>query len=85
MNDLQNEVKMLGAMDHPNIVRLFEFYDEKFNFALITEIVPGGEVIDQIKKRGSYKEEEAINLLKTLLQTVSFFHGKGIVHRDLKP
>jgi calcium-dependent protein kinase len=46
MDDFLNEVDVLAEMDHPNIIKLFEFYDEDDRFALITEMSTGGELID---------------------------------------
>jgi calcium-dependent protein kinase len=38
------EVTVLAEMDHPNIVRINDFYDEKYNYCIVTEIVSGGEL-----------------------------------------
>jgi serine/threonine protein kinase len=50
---------MLAAMDHPNIVRLFAFYDEPQYYCLVTEVCPGGELFDAIIAAGSFKETDA--------------------------
>jgi len=72
-------------MDHPNIVRLHEFYDEKNVYCLVQEIVTGGELFDHILKQKLFSEGNARVLVKRLLSAINYCHCKGIVHRDLKP
>jgi calcium-dependent protein kinase len=43
-----NEVAVLRAIDHPNVLKLFEFYQDAKNFYLITEFCSGGELFDRI-------------------------------------
>jgi calcium-dependent protein kinase len=47
---IMHEVKILSEMDHPNIVRLYEFYDEPKNYCLVQELCTGGELFDAIIK-----------------------------------
>jgi serine/threonine protein kinase len=42
------EVNMLAKMDHPNIVKLYNFYDEPAYYCLVQEVCPGGELFDAI-------------------------------------
>ena len=44
--DLINEMKTLGSMDHPNIVQLFEVFQDEKHFSLVTELCKGGELFD---------------------------------------
>lgn len=82
---IMNEVAVLGQMDHPNIVRLYEFYEEANVYCIVQEICTGGELFDQIIKTGRFKENKARVLIKRLLSVINYCHQKGIVHRDLKP
>lgn len=50
MESLVNEIEILKQLDHPNIVKIFEFYQDKLNFYLITEFISGGELFDKILK-----------------------------------
>jgi calcium-dependent protein kinase len=43
-----NEVKILRSMDHPNILQIFEFFNDNKNFHLVTELLLGGELFDYI-------------------------------------
>ncbi len=79
------EVEILTKLIHPNIMQIFEFYEDKKNFYIITEICEGGELFDQVVKKGSFTENEAANVLKQILSAVNYIHSNNIVHRDLKP
>ena len=47
--------------------------------------VTGGELFDRIVEKGSYSERDASDLIRQVLEAVSYLHSLGIVHRDLKP
>jgi calcium-dependent protein kinase len=79
------EVEILKKLTHPNIMQIFEFYEDKKNFYIITEICEGGELFDQIVKKGSFTEDEAAMVIKQILSAVNYIHSNNIVHRDLKP
>ena len=72
-------------MDHPNIVRLYEFYDEPNYYCLVQEVCSGGELFDAIIKSGKFRESTARILIKSMLSCINYCHSKGVVHRDLKP
>ena len=79
------EIDILKTMDHPNIVRLFEVYQDPKRYFIVTEHCSGGELFDQIIKRPYYSERDAAVILKQVLSAVSYCHSMKIVHRDLKP
>jgi calcium-dependent protein kinase len=61
---LKSEVQILGKLDHPNIIKLYEFYDEKDNFVLITEVIEGGELLGILGKNNKLTEKRAANLIE---------------------
>jgi len=79
------EVEILKKLIHPNIMQIFEFYEDKKNFYIITEFCDGGELFDKIVEKGQLSEADAANIMKQLLSAVSYIHSNQIVHRDLKP
>jgi len=85
MNDIQREIEVMSMLDHPNVVKLFEIYDEPKKMMLVMELVTGGELFDRIVSKGSYTEKDAAEVMKTLCQALSYMHAKKVVHRDLKP
>jgi calcium-dependent protein kinase len=79
------EVEILKKLIHPNIMQIFEFYEDKKNFYIITEICDGGELFEQIVNKGAFNETECANVIKQILSAVNYIHLNSIVHRDLKP
>lgn len=84
-DSLENEIKVLRRLDHPNVVTLFEAYESKHSVYLVMQLVTGGELFDRIVEKGSYTEKDAADLIKQVLDAVAYMHREGVVHRDLKP
>jgi calcium-dependent protein kinase len=80
-----NEVDILRRADHPNIIRLYEFYEDDRHYHLVTEYVAGGELFDFIIKSKMLSEAIAANFMRQILSAVAYCHEQNIVHRDLKP
>lgn len=82
---LQRELEILKTLDHPNIVKFYETYqDEKF-FHFVMEYCSGGELLERISDVGFLNEKEAASIMKKIFSAVKYLHEHGIVHRDLKP
>ena len=64
LKSLMDEINILKQMDHPNIVKLYEFYQDKENFYIITELLSGGALIDELKKGHYFTEEETAKVMK---------------------
>ncbi|CAD8141750.1 unnamed protein product [Paramecium pentaurelia] len=82
---LLEETNILMDIDHPNIVKLYEMYQDDNSYYLISEYCDGGELFEKIKFVQTLTEKEIANYMKQILTAVAYCHSKGIVHRDLKP
>jgi calcium/calmodulin-dependent protein kinase I len=82
---LKREIYIMKKVDHPNILKLFEVFEDDDYFFLVLELVEGLELFDKIVDRGNYSEKDAANIVKQILEAVKYLHEEGIVHRDLKP
>ena len=87
---LREEITILRDMDHPNIIKLYESFEDHRNIYLILELCTGGELFDRIiakssSPEGHYSEHDAASIIKSILEAISYCHSLGIVHRDLKP
>ena len=79
------EVDILARLSHPNIMQIYEFYDDNTNFYIVSEFCQGGELFDCITDKGVFTEKEACNLLKQIVSGICYSHENKVVHRDLKP
>jgi len=81
-----DEIDNLMLLNHPNILKLFEYYyDEKENIYIITEYIRGEELFNKIQEKGKFSEEDTAIIIKSVLQAITYCHSCGIIHRDLKP
>lgn len=82
---LQREINVLAFLNHPNIVRLHDFFEDSENYYLVMDLCPGGELQEYIMKNGKVKEETAALLFQQIVSAIAYCHSSGIVHRDIKP
>ena len=75
----------MKTLDHPNIVKFYETYqDDKF-FHLVMEYCSGGELLERIVEDGQLREGEAAIIMRKAFSAVKYLHDRGVCHRDLKP
>ena len=78
-------MNILSQIDHPNVMNVFEFWEDKINFFIVTELCTGGELFDRIVESGCFNEQMACSTMKALISAIVYCHKYNIVHRDLKP
>jgi serine/threonine protein kinase len=78
------EAKAIAALNHPNIVQIYDYGRDKDGPFLILEYVDGGSLADRCKK-GAIPLEEAVELACQICDGLAKAHDAGIVHRDIKP
>lgn len=78
---LRSEVDILTSLNHTNIVRAYDFFEEEKYFYFVLEYLDGGELFDRIVKKSYYNEKEARDLVMILLKALKYLHDLGIVHR----
>ena len=83
--EILNEINILRTMDHPNILKIFEFYSNKEQYSIVTELCQGGELFQQIIDQGPFNERYSAYVMYQLFSAVNYCHKMHIVHRDLKP
>jgi calcium-dependent protein kinase len=82
---IRKEIEILKMLDHPNILKIYEFYNTKSKFYIVTELLSGGELFHRISNNQCLEESVALYIMKQILLAVNYCHQKGIIHRDLKP
>ena len=81
----QNEAIILDQLQHPNIVRLVDFFTEGDESFMIMDYAEGIPLDEVIKKNGKIPEAQAKDLLRQIADGIAHAHSKGIAHRDIKP
>jgi calcium-dependent protein kinase len=85
MDRLKAEVAIMKIMDHPNIIKLFEGFEDHRNVYLVMELCSGGELFDRIIEAGHFSEVKAAILMQQIFRAMFYMHESKICHRDLKP
>lgn len=80
-----NEINILKILDHPNVIKLYETYEDVTNYYMIFELCRGGELFDTIIDNGYFSEKEAKTIFKCIIKALHHCHKNGICHRDIKP
>ena len=58
LTEIEKEVEIIRDLDHPNIVKIYESFEDHKNFYIITEFIRGGELLNELVRRGSFTEKD---------------------------
>jgi len=75
------EVDILCTLTHPNIMQIYEFYEDAKNFYIVSEVCSGGELFEKISEQGTFTENDASSIFKQILSAISYSHINNVVHR----
>uniref|UniRef100_A0A7S0EAX6 Protein kinase domain-containing protein n=1 Tax=Hanusia phi TaxID=3032 RepID=A0A7S0EAX6_9CRYP len=82
---IDREIRVHGKCDHPNIVKLYGYYELGGTVALILGFVEGSELHDVLQVNRRLEEEVCASIFLQVLRAVHHMHGISIIHRDIKP
>lgn len=87
LKNLRAELDVLRELDHPNVIRCEDVFEENQELFIITELCSGGELFERIADRLGLglDEEETKHYMLQMLSGLSHCHHKNILHGDLKP
>ena len=80
--EIKNEVNILKSLSHPNIVKIYEFFDTVLYYYIVTEYCKKGELFSYITN--VYNERQLAVLFYQVFSGLCYLHEKKILHRDLK-
>jgi serine/threonine-protein kinase len=81
----QREMRILGRLDHPNIVRLLESGEKDGHLYFVMEHVAGCDAGSAVQRSGPLAPDRVVRLGCQLLDALAYAHGEGVIHRDIKP
>ncbi|KAE8868120.1 hypothetical protein PTNB29_02031 [Pyrenophora teres f. teres] len=82
---LEREICIMKLLDHPNIVRLYDIWENRDELYLIMEFVEGGELFSYIHEQGGLIEIHTVHIFRQIIAALKYCHRINIHHRDLKP
>jgi len=82
----QREARTISSLEHPNIVRIYDFSRaSRLHPFMVMEFVKGGNLEDKVRARGRLSVNQALPLFKQICSALAHVHARGVLHRDLKP
>lgn len=86
-NSIKTEAEVMTCLNHPNVVRLLEVIETKYELALIMEYAAGGDLFEYVlnnPKRRKLGETEARKIFGQVVSGLAYCHRHFVVHRDIK-
>ena len=81
---LFNEVEIYIRLDHPNICKLLEVYEDESAVHLVMELCTGRELYERLAQLRRYTERDAAAVAMQMLEAINYCHAHNVCHRDLK-
>jgi len=79
------EARVMARLEHPNILRVYDYGHENGRFFLVMELLDGGSVADLLRATRPLPIGRALRIAFDVLKAISAVHASGTVHRDVKP
>ncbi|KAI2614953.1 Pkinase-domain-containing protein [Hypoxylon sp. NC1633] len=82
---IEREVAIMKLIDHPNIVKLYDIWENRSEIYVVMEYVEKGDFLSYLRDRAPLPEIKAIFFFRQILSALDYIHSLNICHRDLKP
>lgn len=85
LKQMEKEFLILKEVDHPNIIKYYESYQDKKYFHFVIEYCEGGELYELINQNEKIPEKDTARIIRMLCSAIAHLHDRDICHRDIKP
>ncbi|MCQ2820543.1 MAG: protein kinase [archaeon] len=84
VEEIQNEIEVLKGLAHPNIIKLYEVYNDAENYYLVSEFCTEGELLKYVETFRRFPEIIVKKLMFKIFTAISYLHFNGVIHGDIK-
>ncbi|XP_006753367.1 PREDICTED: aurora kinase C [Myotis davidii] len=84
-HQLRREIEIQAHLQHPNILRLYNYFHDERRVYLILEYAPRGELYKELQKSHTIDEQRAATIMEELARALAYCHENKVIHRDIKP
>jgi len=81
---IMNEIFIMCLLDHPQIIKVIDFFEEPDWYLIVMELMAGGDLFDKIANRPCYNENDARKVCEKILKALNHCHLNNVAHLDLK-
>jgi eukaryotic-like serine/threonine-protein kinase len=81
----RREARAAGAINHPNVARVFDYGERGSEPFIVMELVEGETLAERIDRQGRLPWREAFAIAEQVARALAAAHAHGVVHRDVKP
>ena len=81
---LLDEIVILKNLDHPNIMKLYEFFEDNKNYYMVSEYCDQGDLYEKMTKLNYMNQIVVKFLMEQILNAVAYLHSRGVLHGDIK-
>ena len=82
--EVVTDIEITKKLSHPNVIKNYEFYRDKDFIYIVSQFYEGGEMLDHLEKSNFLLEAEAQQVIRQVLEVISYAHSQGVTHRDIK-
>jgi serine/threonine-protein kinase len=79
------EAKSAEALEHPNIVAIYDRGVDQGRHYLVLELVNGGDLQDRVRSEGPLQIDAAVDVIRSVAEGLKYAAERGLIHRDIKP